>query len=161
MSKTTNHVKFASWIAVILWMALIFYLSHQPSSVSSGLSSGLLMSILNRVEGIIPFEGLDMGTLHHLFRKSAHFIAYLILGMLCFNALKKSYPHAVKSATLAFLICVLYAISDETHQLFIPGRSGEVRDVFIDSLGSITGISIYYMIAQLKKIVSSTSNEEA
>src|SRR5699024_12145563 len=91
MSKTTNHVKFASWIAVILWMALIFYLSHQPSSVSSGLSSGLLMSILNRVEGIIPFEGLDMGTLHHVFRKSAHFITYLILGLFFFNTLKKSY----------------------------------------------------------------------
>src|SRR5699024_5961572 len=152
MSKTTNHVKFASWIAVILWMALIFYLSYPSSSVSIALSSGLLMSILNSVEGILPFEGLDMGTVHHLFRKRAHFIAYLILGMLCFNALKNSYPHAVKSATLAFLICILYAISDESHQLFIPGRSGEVRDVFIDSLGSITGISIYYMIAQLKKI---------
>lgn len=44
---------------------------------------------------------------------------------------------------LAIIICILYATSDELHQLFVMGRSCELRDVFIDSLGSVSGIIIY------------------
>src|SRR5699024_11980991 len=114
--------------------------------------------VVNILHTIVPFLELEISSFHTFIRKCAHFFAYLMLGLLVANALKVG---RIKHVGLALFICVLYAISDEVHQLFIPGRSGEARDVFIDSLGSITGISIYYMIAQLKKIVSSTSNEEA
>ena len=52
---------------------------------------------------------------------------------------------------LAIIICILYAISDKLHQLFVIGRSCELRDVFIDSLGSVSGIIIYNLIEKNKK----------
>lgn len=51
----------------------------------------------------------------------------------------------------ALLICVLYAISDEVHQKFIPGRSGEVRDVIIDTAGASVGISVYLLFGMIVK----------
>jgi VanZ family protein len=52
------------------------------------------------------------------------------------------------------MICILYAILDEVHQIFIPGRSGEIRDVFIDSSGSGTGILAYLAVSRITKRVS-------
>ena len=52
---------------------------------------------------------------------------------------------------LAIIICILYATSDELHQLFVMGRSCELRDVFIYSLGSVSGIIIYNLIEKNKK----------
>ena len=52
----------------------------------------------------------------------------------------------LKNIGMAILICVLYAISDGVHQLFVPGRGGQVKDVLIDSAGTISGILVYRMI---------------
>lgn len=71
---------------------------------------------------------------------------YLILGILTIDALRKSGVTGGKGITVGLLICVLYASSDEFHQLFISGRAGRIMDVFIDSSGAFTGIifsSIY------------------
>ena len=46
---------------------------------------------------------------------------------------------------------VLYASTDEIHQLFVPGRSGMVRDVFIDSIGGIIGVGITFIYENIKK----------
>ena len=52
---------------------------------------------------------------------------------------------------LSFLVCVLYAISDEVHQLFVPGRGAQVKDVFIDSAGAIVGVGLYLIISRIMK----------
>ena len=65
----------------------------------------------------------------------------MILGILA-SGLILYYGNINKKYLLAFLICVIYAISDEIHQLFVPGRAGQVRDVLIDSAGSLLGIII-------------------
>ena len=46
----------------------------------------------------------------------------------------------------AFILCITYAFFDELHQMFINNRSGEVRDIFIDMIGSISGILLFYKI---------------
>jgi len=48
------------------------------------------------------------------------------------------------------VFCVLYAISDETHQIFVPGRSAQISDVLIDSVGAIVGILMYLVLARIK-----------
>jgi VanZ family protein len=86
-----------------------------------------------------------------LMRKSAHFIAYLILGFLVSHAMKNE--AASTAATLwkrrgaSLLLCVAYAISDEFHQIFVPGRGPLLKDVLIDGSGAAIGI-ILYMIAK-------------
>ena len=86
--------------------------------------------------------------LQFIVRKSAHFIGYIILGILA-SGLILQYENINKKYLLAFLICVIYAISDEIHQLFVPGRSGQVRDVLIDSAGSFLGIIIVMAFEKL------------
>ena len=56
-------------------------------------------------------------------------------------------------------IGVLYAISDELHQLMIAGRSGNIKDVIIDSLGILTGIMFFLLVSEIyKKIASKMKN---
>lgn len=136
--------KYLSWTVVILWMALIFYLSHQPASESSELSTGITDILLS----LFPFVNLDAEHLGFFIRKGAHFFAYFILGWLLMLAFRVKAPKPYKKLTLAFLICVAYAISDEIHQLYVPGRSGEVRDVLIDSAGAMCGILLYLLFAR-------------
>ncbi len=141
--------KSLSWIVVILWMALIFYLSHQPATESDELSTGITEVIIQTVEKVAPGMEIDIRSLNHTIRKNAHFFAYLVLGVLVINALRASGIKGYRSIALALGICILYAISDEVHQLFIPGRSGEVRDVLIDTAGASVGIMVYLVVGRV------------
>src|SRR5699024_9669514 len=98
--------------------------------------------VIHILPSMLPLMSVDEELFHHFIRKSAHFTAYLLLGMLVLHALRKP---SRKGCTVAFLISLLYAISDEFHQLFVPGRSGEIRDVVIDSMGAATGIGVYML----------------
>jgi VanZ family protein len=140
-----------SWTAVILWMALIFYLSHQPATESNKLSTEITEIIIQTIERVAPNMEFDVRGLNHIIRKNTHFFAYLILGVLVINALRVSRVRGYRSIALALGICILYAISDEIHQFFIPGRSGEVRDVVIDTAGASVGIMVYMVVGFVKR----------
>lgn len=139
--------KYIAWILVVGWMGCIFYLSHQPASSSSELSTGIMSFLLSIIKWL-PFQ-FDQTIVHFFIRKGAHFFAYLILGMLVCHALNINRFRFF----VALTICIVYAITDEVHQLFIEGRSGEVRDVVIDSFGSIVGIVVYLFVKKLKNKV--------
>lgn len=123
-------------------MIVIFLLSHQPASQSSALSQGITHTIVNILESIFPIT-LDISQTHYIIRKMAHFISYLILSLLLSNALGPSkFP-----TTLT--ICILYAILDEFHQTLIPGRSGNILDILIDTSGAITGTALYNVVHKI------------
>src|SRR5690625_3729616 len=144
MSDQPNKIKWVSWVLVFVWMGVIFYFSHQTASESSELSSGVMNVILNIISFISPVD-ISKDFLHFLVRKGALFSVYFVLGVLIIHALFRR-VHWKRDVIFATTISILYAISDEVHQLFIPGRSGEVRDVFIDSGGAIVGIILYVLI---------------
>jgi VanZ family protein len=146
---TLSKRKIFSWIAVVLWMGVIFMFSNQPAADSKELSSGITEFVLTAIEKISPEISGHVDTLHHIVRKNAHFTIYLILGALALNALRTSGIRGSRSVISALAICIIYAATDELHQLFIPGRSGEVKDVFIDSSGAIAGIGIYLLLRML------------
>lgn len=133
-----------AWIPVFIWMGVIFYLSNQPATDSSELSNGIAEMCVAMIQSIFPIE-LTPASIHFFIRKGAHFFAYFTLGILTTYALRKNR----RQKWIAFFICVIYAISDEIHQLFIPGRSGEIRDVLLDSTGALIGIILYVIIQKL------------
>ena len=145
-----HAVAILSWMAVILWMLFIFYLSAQPAEQSNQLSSGITQAIIKLLGKLVPGIEADLNSFSYFVRKNAHFVAYLVLGLLSSNALGKSKPYSLRSSLLILLICVMYAISDEVHQLFVPGRSGQVTDVLIDSAGAIAGIGLYFIVMKLR-----------
>ena len=135
----------------LFWMAVIFMLSHQPASVSSG-QSGVFVEQLHYIA-----PSIDQQLLTFLVRKGAHIFAYFVLGILAFNALWRVDLSKFKfnsPAILSIIVCALYAASDEFHQLFISGRSGEIRDIMIDSCAAMAGVfvvSIFVRILQKSK----------
>lgn len=142
-------------------MALIFLLSSQNAAVSSGTSGNvirLIAGIFRPGFGSLPAaeQAEIVASLQFLARKSAHFSIYMILGVLSFLAVisYEKLLFAIRLATSSG-ICLLYAASDEIHQLFIPGRSGEVRDVMIDFSGAVLGIAlsmlVFLLICRIKK----------
>jgi len=107
------------WLAVLLWMGVIFALSDIPSLASS----------------FEPFYDL-------ILRKLSHMAEYMLLTALLFWALRPFMAHRAHILLTATLIAVLYACSDEWHQTFVPGREGTLHDIGIDALG-IIGACLY------------------
>lgn len=95
-------------IPPVIWAGFIFYLSSIPSLKS-------------------PFGIWDL-----YLRKSAHIIEYLILSLLIFPNFR---TNNIRSCNIAVLISMLYAVSDEYHQSFVPGRSMEITDMAWDWIG--------------------------
>ncbi|MBO4819195.1 MAG: VanZ family protein [Firmicutes bacterium] len=143
-------IRAISIILAAAWMLFIYSMSAKDAASSSVLSSGICYRICSIfVKG---FEEMDMETrlemaasLSFIVRKSAHFIEYTVLGMLysfCFRAFGTEKPFVWPA-----LSGTLYAVSDELHQIFVPGRSGQISDVLIDAAGSALGAAIVLLIA--------------
>ena len=147
--------KTLSWSLVILWMGLIFFFSHQPATESSELISGITEVIVDMVHVIAPDNDqmFNQDIINFSIRKAAHFGVYLVLGLLVFNGLIHSSIPRSKVIILALLICVLYAISDEFHQLFVTGRSGQVSDVLLDSSGGLVGVLLMNAIRRNRRTI--------
>ena len=92
-------------------------------------------------------QGFELDTLDFIFKKTAHMAEYFILYYLLHRALKFSHPKSKFNWLIAFILCVLYALSDEWHQSFVSGRTASLRDVGYDTLGvSIAFLRIYRYI---------------
>ncbi|MEI7750414.1 MAG: VanZ family protein [Candidatus Moraniibacteriota bacterium] len=117
---------------LILWMAVIFTFSAMPGAVSGS---------------AMPFNQL-------LERKGAHIFEYLVLFLLAFNAFRLSYSRERSGfqTMLAGTLSLLYAFSDETHQLFVPGREGKISDVGIDAIGIVIGLLIVWIIVKGRQV---------
>ncbi len=87
---------------------------------------------------------------------AAHVIEYGILGFLIKRGIHGTYnePGSIREERLYFIAaltaCCLYALSDEVHQLFVPGRHFQVSDLIADSAGGVIGIVLYSRIAVVK-----------
>lgn len=132
-------IRLRYWLLVIVWILLIFILSHQRAAVSDALSGG----VLNWLLPYLPIGAENIPVMHVQLRKSAHFIAYFILGVLVVMAVSRANAWSIQTCIYALLISAVFAMTDEVHQLFVPGRSGEIRDVMIDSIGASIGISCW------------------
>lgn len=138
--------KIITIILIIAWMTLVFYFSNQIADDSSKLSGGITQAILNFFH-ILEGKTLEQqSAIETVVRKLAHFSIYTLGGILILLHVNLYKIKVNKQVIISWIIGTIYAITDEIHQLFVPGRSGEIRDVCIDSLGIITGIIIILII---------------
>lgn len=117
-------------------MTVIFVFSAQPATESSALS-GRATGFLAKLLGGELAQQLQW--LEFIVRKTAHFSEYGLLGVLA-GGLLLAYGHPPRRQWIALAGCAAYAVSDELHQAFVPGRSPGLRDVCIDSAGACAGI---------------------
>ncbi len=155
-NHTTNINVYSSkkiilWILIILWMTIIFLFSSQNSEDSSKLSRGFLR---NFILWFLP-ENINEDTvdfLEHILRKCAHMAEYAVLGVLISIQLRlyHAFEAEWKKIWSAVFLVMLYAATDEFHQLFVGGRSGQISDIFIDTCGGMAGAFVIYLIYKFK-----------
>lgn len=141
-------VRVILWLIVLAVLVGIFLFSAQNSDESDNTSSVFLRAVLK----IFPFfnkmepsaqDGLVESVMYAV-RKLAHFSLYAFLGFWT-HFLIKSYSLRF-SVLLAGVFSGLYAVTDEIHQLFVPGRSGNPLDVCIDAAGAVTGAAFSLLL---------------
>ena len=131
-------------VLTLIWMIFIFYLSHQPATISASQSGGFMdmLTKLPIIGGLLD-ELMKLSFAEFLIRKSAHMFLYFVLAILIYMSISKGYTY--KYYILTFVLSAMYACSDEIHQLFIVGRSGEIRDVLVDSTGALIGLLLIFI----------------
>lgn len=133
-------------------MAAIYSFSAQPASVSGKTSKSVTEKIINILPSTKKLPDAKkqekIKSMDHLVRKYAHFTMFSILGVVLILTLlvSFSFKSLLHLWATTLVVCLLYAISDEVHQLFVDGRSCELKDVAIDFLGSFSGSGLIMII---------------
>lgn len=145
-----NKIRVISWIAVIVWIIIIFLFSAQPAQISNKTSGGITKEIAKIL--VKDFKQLSeikqqkiIDEYQYFIRKTAHGILFYVLFILCFIAMLTYKKSTTFKGGMSFLISFLTAIQDELHQIFVPGRAPMIRDVMIDTIGIIIGVSTVIM----------------
>jgi VanZ family protein len=148
-------LKHISWLPAVIMMILIYSFSAKPAVESNESSLTIANDLLsvyekvsdNRLEAENRLNVLKI--LNYVVRKGAHFTEYAILAaaFMLYFLLTKQRKRLIILLSVAF--AAIYAVSDEIHQLFIPGRSGQIKDVLIDTAGAVMGASVFYFLTVL------------
>ncbi|MEX1335759.1 MAG: VanZ family protein [Candidatus Limnocylindrales bacterium] len=118
--------RWLAWLPVLVVMGAIFALSAQP---------GLRVS--------------DDVAVDQPFRITGHLLAYATLAALALVALSWGRRPRLRDAAIAFGISLVYALSDELHQSFVPDRAGRLDDVVVDALGALVGLVVGWLALAL------------
>lgn len=149
-----RHAKLLISLLLVFQMLFIFTMSSFGSD-SSNAQSGQIIQVLRQVFPSLSSHtsGLDASALTFIVRKTAHFTEYAILGILFYFFYRQILPqkNGLRLFVLAILSSFLYACTDEIHQLFVPGRSGQFTDVLVDTLGAFCGCLLLLAIRRLRK----------
>lgn len=144
--RKTKIVRTILVIIIFIWAYLVFTFSSQDGNDSSGLSRRV-------VEFFIKDQAI-VDIVEPYVRKVAHFSEYAIGGAL-FICLFSTYEWSDKrKITTGIFVGVWYAALDEIHQLMVPGRTGSIVDVYIDTLGisaGVVGMMIIFKIIEILK----------
>lgn len=140
-------------------MSLIFWFSGQTadeSSASSGSITELIVFIVTRLFKNVSFINNEafIENAEFFVRKAAHMTLYCVLFLLVLlsvSAFAEGRASLKRLMAISAAITVAYAASDEIHQLFVPGRSSEVRDVIIDAAGAAVGVLVVSLVAVIRK----------
>jgi len=153
MKKLLNSKPFR-WTLVLLCMLFIFSMSHLDATMSWLLTGRAIETVSSSITGEDETEGMTVNeelsnySQHELrmliVRKMAHVFEFMMLTIFLLNALVLSYD-VKKSAKISMVVGILYAAFDEGHQLFVAGRTANIVDVGIDSMGVLLGLAFFIL----------------
>lgn len=149
-----TQIKILKIILIIIWMIAIYIFSSQQGTESGNTSRNFTKVIIqiltgNSIEADKSFiEGIQL-----FVRKMAHFTIYAVGGFLIMNYNYTTERKLKQKILYSIVFGAGYAITDELHQLLVPGRSGNIWDVIIDSFGVITGVGIYLILRKIIEVI--------
>ena len=151
-------VKVSVWIPVIIMIFLIHSFSNQNGEESSGLSTKAAYIVIDIADEIGIVDAQDpqirqmyVDNIHFYIRKAAHMSEYAFLAVLVYIALFVDCVRFKLNGILAGSFVFLVSVSDEFHQMYVPGRCGTYKDVIIDMCGCIVAIIICFCIDRRRK----------
>ena len=134
-----------AWWPAPVWTGLISF--ESTDYFSSEHTGSMLYGVLTRIFGDINLY--DFLVFHHYLRKTGHVVGYGILCLLLLRGWRATLARTgawhPPSAVLAWLGTVLVASLDEWHQSFIPSRTGNIRDVVLDSVAGLVFLLIAFL----------------
>ena len=159
VNKSENRRKRRSTIAGVLalvWMCIIFAFSAQTQEESSAVSEGISYRIVSATGTLLRLH-IDeerlreiADAIEHFVRKGAHMTEYAILAILIHLWLGRWQISRFRASGIAAALAILYACSDEFHQLFVAGRAGMVSDVLVDSAGAVLGLALFLCVRKVR-----------
>lgn len=152
-----------SWILVIIWAGLIFSLSSMDTNESNEKSKTVISDFVEK--SVETTNGLGITDKHpsenkmnqvieklnYPLRKVAHASEYFIFTIFILIALKNSGVNGTKKIVIALIICFIYACTDEYHQTFVNGRTGQFFDTLIDTFGGLISSLMYALMIKTNK----------
>ncbi|MGN0509671.1 MAG: VanZ family protein [Ruminococcus sp.] len=155
MKKSQTSLRFRVIVFILTVGMIAFAFIH--SSMPADLSGEESESVMGVLQYILDFLGFSAELTDHIVRKAAHFAEYTVIGMLlvsCAYSFSRTKPYRYYSQILFAGLAT--AVIDETIQLNVPGRSGQITDVLLDFSGVITGavimLLIYLIYRKIRKI---------
>ena len=153
-----KHKILLTLLPVLAVMIMIFCFSGENAQESNS-SSGVVVNWIYVLfypdfDKLAPSEQVRIaGIVSYLVRKSAHLVEFALLGFALFAHVcaLSSRVKIQRPRLLSFGIGALYAVSDELHQTFISGRSGQLSDVMLDSVGVLIGIMLLWCLLRRRK----------
>ncbi len=143
-------------ILLILTFFQIFRFSNQNGEKSSGISRKITTAVTKNVKKIQELDKNKqeevLEKIEKVIRKLAHFSIYMVVGMLMMLLMNTYKIKQFDKIAISLITGIVYASSDEIHQLFIPGRSAMITDVLIDTLGVSVGILLMFLGTEQKNI---------
>ena len=144
------RVVFTLALAGCIWF--IFSNSMAVAQVSSA-SSGRVLQLMQAALRRLGHPALAQRLTQHVVRKMAHFCEYMLEGFLLMLCMRVYSRHPLRHITVPMLGGVLTALTDETIQLYSPGRSSQVTDVWLDSVGVLAGILAALVLMALCRLL--------
>ncbi len=152
-----------SWIFVILWAGLIFFMSSMDINESNGKSKTIINDFVEKsLEATNGLGIIDkhpsknkmdqvIEKLNYPLRKAAHASEYFIFTILILIALKNSGFKGNKRFIITLVICFIYVCTYEYHQTFVNGRTGQFSDTLIDTFVGFVSCLMYTFMMKINK----------
>lgn len=145
---------------LLCWMCTIYRFSAQPAVESekvSGTVAYRVVEVYNRIfSAAYSQEKMEARAkaIDYPIRKAAHMTEYAVLGIIALLCLMGYEGLERKIYPVSLFIAVLYAASDEFHQLYVPGRAGRISDVCIDAIGAAIGLLLFFVLQKIRERIA-------
>lgn len=155
LNAKMNILRIILIILLLITFRIIFSFSDQDGEKSGSISRKITEFVTENIRSIQKLEKNKkeeiLKKIEHIIRKLAHFSIYTFVGILLMSLAETYNLNKKRKVGVSIGVGILYAISDEIHQSFIPDRTPQITDVCIDTLGVAFGILI--VIVCIKKYI--------
>ena len=153
-----NIIRIIIMILLIGTFYIIFGFSSQNGEESGNVSAKIARFVLEKIP--IEKNEQNLKRTEGIIRKIAHFYIYAWVGFLVMSFFSTYSIKETKRIMISLGIGILYAISDEIHQSFVPGRSCKITDVMLDTMGVLLGILMLLTILEIHKKIKTKINRQ-